>query len=146
MIAAASRNTMAEHHETILWTSPQGIRCVILPYDETRYQLKLMRELGMIKPDLYAGYANAVAASRRWREEIDVPQEEWPPPKGDRRSDCLASDDWACTRLRKASSVTIGIPSSSAFSLPRSCRRMLSRSAPTRSRTLSRAEAGFADG
>jgi hypothetical protein len=84
---------MAERHETTLWTSAQGIRCVVLPYDETRYQLKLLRELGMIKADLFAGYANAVAASRRWREEIDVPHEEWPPPQLDRRDDSVAPDD-----------------------------------------------------
>jgi hypothetical protein len=83
---------MAERHEATLWTSAQGIRCVLLPYDETRYQLKLMRELGMIKADLFAGYANAVAASRRWREEIDAPREEWPPPKLDRRGDSVVPD------------------------------------------------------
>jgi hypothetical protein len=84
---------MAERHETTLWTSARGIRCVLLPYDEARYQLKLVRELGMIKADLFAGYANALAASRRWREEIDVPREEWPPPKLDRRDDSVAHDD-----------------------------------------------------
>jgi hypothetical protein len=31
-----------------------------------------MREFGTIKADLFAGYANAVAASLRWRDEIDV--------------------------------------------------------------------------
>jgi len=55
-----------------LWTCDRGIRCVLLPYDDTRYQLRLMREHGTIKTDLFAGYANAVAASRKWREEIDV--------------------------------------------------------------------------
>jgi hypothetical protein len=83
---------MAERVETTLWTSLQGIRCVVLPYDETRYQLKLLRELGMIKADLIAGYANAVAASRRWRQEIDAPREEWPPPKLDQRDDGVVPD------------------------------------------------------
>jgi hypothetical protein len=63
---------MSSRGETTLWTCDRGIRCVLLPYDETRYQLRLMREHGTIKTDLFAGYANAVAASRKWREEIDV--------------------------------------------------------------------------
>ena len=88
----SKRETMAERHETTLWTSPHGIRCVVLPYDETRYQLRLLRELGMIKADLFAGYANAVAASRRWRDEIDAPREEWPPPKLDQRDDSVVPD------------------------------------------------------
>jgi hypothetical protein len=76
---------MAERHETTLWMSPQGIRCVLLPYDETRFQLKLMRALGVVKADLFPDYANAVAASQRWREEIDVPYQEWPPDMGSSR-------------------------------------------------------------
>jgi hypothetical protein len=41
---------------------------------ETRYQLKLLREFGTIKADLFAGHADAVAASRQWREEFDIPR------------------------------------------------------------------------
>jgi ABC-type antimicrobial peptide transport system permease subunit len=33
-----------------------------------------VRELGTIKADLFAGYASALAASRRWREEFDIPR------------------------------------------------------------------------
>jgi hypothetical protein len=84
---------MAERHETTLWTCPQGIRCVLLPYDEARYQLKLVRDTGTIKADLFAGQANAVAASRRWREELDVPRAEWPPVKLDRPDDASMPDD-----------------------------------------------------
>lgn len=57
---------------TTLWMCDRGIRCVLLPYDETRYQLRLVRDLGTIKTDLFAGYANALAASRKWRDEIDI--------------------------------------------------------------------------
>jgi hypothetical protein len=85
--------TMAERQETTLWTSPQGIWCVVVPYDETRFQLKLLRELGMIKADLFAGYVTAVAAARRWRQEIDVPREEWPPPQRDRGDDSRVLED-----------------------------------------------------
>jgi hypothetical protein len=66
------RSVMSRRGETTLWTCPQGIRCVLLRYDETRYQLKLVRQLGTIKADLFAGYANALAASRQWREEFDI--------------------------------------------------------------------------
>ena len=45
---------MVRRGETTLWTCPLGIRCVLLTYDETRYQLKLVRELGTIKADLFA--------------------------------------------------------------------------------------------
>jgi hypothetical protein len=76
-----------------LWTCPRGIRCVLLPYDEARYQLKLVSDAGTIKADLFAGHAHAVAASRRWREEIDVPREEWPPPTLDRRRDNSITPD-----------------------------------------------------
>jgi hypothetical protein len=93
MNAAANRGTMAQRHETTLWTSPQGIRCVVLPYDETRYQLKLVRDTGTIKADLFAGHGNAVAASRRWREEVDVPREECSPPRLDRRDDSITRAD-----------------------------------------------------
>jgi hypothetical protein len=76
---------MAEQQATTLWICPQGIRCVLLPYDEARYQLRLVRDTGTIKADLFAGHANALAASQRWRAEIDVPRDEWPPPTLDRR-------------------------------------------------------------
>jgi hypothetical protein len=91
--AAASYYAMAQPNETTLWTCPQGIRCVLLPYDEARYQLKLVRETGTIKADLFAGHANAVTASRRWREEIDLPREEWPPSKLNRREEGVAPGD-----------------------------------------------------
>jgi hypothetical protein len=67
---AAVPKVMVRRSETTLWSCPLGIRCVLLPYDETRYQLKLVRELGTIKADLFACYASALAASRRWREEF----------------------------------------------------------------------------
>jgi hypothetical protein len=84
---------MAEQQGTTLWTCPQGIRCVLLPYDEARYQLRLVRDTGTIKAELFAGQANAVTASHRWRGEIDVPREEWPPPTLDRGDGSVTRDD-----------------------------------------------------
>ena len=62
---------MVQRGGTTLWTYQHGIRCVLLPYDETRYQLRLVRELGTIKTDLFDGYANAVTASWKWFEELN---------------------------------------------------------------------------
>jgi hypothetical protein len=70
-----------------------GIWCVLLPYDQGRFQLKLVRHTGTIKSDLFAGYASALAASQRWRDEIEVPREEWPSPTLDRQPDGVTSHD-----------------------------------------------------
>ena len=62
---------------TVLWATSDGVRCVLAPYDETRYQLRLMRDDGTIKSDLFVGYAQALAASREWRHRfggVDLPQ------------------------------------------------------------------------
>ena len=48
-----------EPYLTILWSMPNGIRCVVRPYDEERFQLKLVRDQGTIKSDLCAGYLDA---------------------------------------------------------------------------------------
>ena len=70
---------MSQHDGTTLWMGSNGIRCVLLPYDDTRFQLRLMRQVGTIKADLFREYEDAVAASRRWREELEsgTPQQ-WP--------------------------------------------------------------------
>jgi hypothetical protein len=51
---------------TVLWTAPDGVRCVVTRYDETRYQLRLLRDGGTIKADLFSDHAEAVTASREW--------------------------------------------------------------------------------
>jgi hypothetical protein len=58
--------------QTVLWTTASGIRCVLVPYDERRYQLRLLRAQGTIKADLFAGYANAVAAAGEWFQQLDA--------------------------------------------------------------------------
>jgi len=62
---------MVQRGGTTLWTYEYGIRCVLLRYDETRYQLRLVRALGTIKTDLFDGYASAVAASWNWFDELN---------------------------------------------------------------------------
>jgi hypothetical protein len=56
---------------TVLWTAPNGVRCVVTRYDETRYQLRSVRDGGTIKADLFSDHAEAVAASREWRRQIE---------------------------------------------------------------------------
>jgi hypothetical protein len=56
--------------ETVLWSTPEGVRCVVVAYDETRYQLKLLRPQGTIKADLFSGYTATLAAAEDWRRQI----------------------------------------------------------------------------
>lgn len=55
---------------TVLWRTPTGFGCIILPYDGRRFQLRLTWEDGTIKSDLFASYANALLAAQKWRREI----------------------------------------------------------------------------
>ena len=50
----------------VLWTASE-VRCVLARYDETRYQLRLLRGLGTIKTELFADCAKAIVASHDWR-------------------------------------------------------------------------------
>jgi hypothetical protein len=52
--------------ESVLWSTTDGIRCIARPYDDTRYQLRLLRAEGTIKADLFHSYAAAVAAAEEW--------------------------------------------------------------------------------
>ncbi len=58
------------HHSavTVLWTESGGIRYVIAPYDETRYQLRLLRYDGTVKADLFSDYPQVRATSLDWRK------------------------------------------------------------------------------
>jgi hypothetical protein len=71
---------MAHAHQTVLWKRPDGIQCVLIPYDERRYQLRLMRAQGTIKSDLFLGYGRAIAAAREWDRDLDAVKKEdgWP--------------------------------------------------------------------
>jgi hypothetical protein len=56
---------------TVLWVATDGVRCVLREYDESRYQLRLLRENGTIKSDLFQGYAQALLESDEWRRQLD---------------------------------------------------------------------------
>jgi hypothetical protein len=55
---------------TVLWRASDGMQCVIARYDETRYQLRLLRQDGTVKADLFSDYAQALATSLDWRNEF----------------------------------------------------------------------------
>lgn len=61
---------MATVRETILWATTDGLRCVVSPYDENRFQLRLLRPTGTVRTELFADYATAVAASSGWLHQI----------------------------------------------------------------------------
>jgi hypothetical protein len=55
---------------TVLWVAQNGVRCVLREYDESRYQLRLLRENGTIKSDLVHGYSQALSESNEWRRQL----------------------------------------------------------------------------
>jgi hypothetical protein len=66
---------MRHSSTTILWTAADGIRCVLVPYDESRYQIRLMRDGGTIRADLFSGDTAALAASREWQKRLEAVDE-----------------------------------------------------------------------
>jgi hypothetical protein len=58
-------------HDTVLWIAPDGVQCVVRPYDESRYQLRLLRQNGTIKTDLFHGYNEALLESDEWRRRLE---------------------------------------------------------------------------
>ena len=56
---------------TVMWATPEGVRCVLRPYDDSRYQLRLLRDNGTIKTDLVQSYAQAVSESDEWRRQFE---------------------------------------------------------------------------
>lgn len=59
-------------HGPVLWKMADEVRCVLLQYDEERYQLKLMRAFGTIKADLSPTYDSALAAARIWLQQLNA--------------------------------------------------------------------------
>jgi len=57
--------------QTVIWATSEGVRCVVAPYDETRYQLRLLRAAGTVKADLFATLTDANRAANRWRAEMN---------------------------------------------------------------------------
>ncbi len=65
--------------QTLIWATSDGMRCVVARYDDTRYQLRLLRAEGTIKADLFASLADANRAARHWRAEVgEHDSDEWP--------------------------------------------------------------------
>lgn len=61
--------TLPSAHE--IWTTPAGLRCMVAPYDEDRYQLRLMRRDGTVRSDLFPNYDAAMAAALEWKRHVD---------------------------------------------------------------------------
>jgi len=61
---------MAMLPETTLWVTTDGIRCVVRPYDETRFQLRLLRATGTVRTELFAEYEKALATAAGWLRQI----------------------------------------------------------------------------
>jgi hypothetical protein len=59
-------------NQTLLWSTENGVQCVILPYDEHRFQLRLIRPEGTIKTDLFPGRAAALSAAGQWLEQVEA--------------------------------------------------------------------------
>jgi hypothetical protein len=76
-VATSSRHEVTQHQRgdvgqsevTVLWTASE-VRCVVVRYDEIRYQLRLLRGLGTIKSDVLGDYARALVVSREWHREF----------------------------------------------------------------------------
>jgi hypothetical protein len=57
---------MTEVDGTLLWTSPHGLRCVVVPYFG-HCQLRLLRNLHIVKTEVFDDTSSAVAAAKKWR-------------------------------------------------------------------------------
>ena len=65
--------------QTVIWSTREGVRCVVARYDETRYQLRLLRAEGTVKADLFASLADANHEAYRWRAELNEQRSSnWP--------------------------------------------------------------------
>ena len=56
---------------SVVWTTAEGIGCVIAPYEDTRYQLRLVHPEGTIKADFFTSRADALAAADCWRGDFN---------------------------------------------------------------------------
>lgn len=61
---------MFASHETTIWSTDDGVRCVVRQYDDKRYQLRLLRAAGTVKADLFAEYEEALAVAENWRRHF----------------------------------------------------------------------------
>jgi len=64
------RPAVRRQNETVMWTTSCGLTCFVSRYDENRFQLRLARNDGTVKADLFGTWAATKAASHRWRFEV----------------------------------------------------------------------------
>jgi len=57
---------MIEMDGTLLWTSSHGLRCLLVPYFD-HCQLRLLRNLQVVKTEVFTEESSALAAARKWR-------------------------------------------------------------------------------
>jgi hypothetical protein len=57
---------MAETDSTLLWTASHGLRCVVVPFF-AHYQLRLLRNLQVVKTEVFGDETLARAAAKKWR-------------------------------------------------------------------------------
>jgi hypothetical protein len=70
---------MQSRSESVIWVAADGVKCVIIPYDEARYQLRMGTAEGTIQTDLFSTWADAIAAATHWRIEFNrTRSKEWP--------------------------------------------------------------------
>ncbi len=65
---------MQPSSEIVVWSTETGFRCVLKPYDDRRYQLRLAWRDGTVKCDLFENYGQAISAATAWNAEVDARQ------------------------------------------------------------------------
>ena len=57
---------MIDADSTLVWTSSDGLRCVLVPFFG-HCQLRLLRHLQIVKTEVFDDEARALSAARKWR-------------------------------------------------------------------------------
>lgn len=55
--------------EIVLWTTAE-VRCLLVAYDDSRVQLRLVRSLGTVKTDLFTSRIDALVAAHEWQQQF----------------------------------------------------------------------------
>jgi hypothetical protein len=59
----------ASADEVVLWSTAE-VRCLLVAYDESRVQLRLVRPLGTVKTDLFSSRSEALVTAQGWRQQL----------------------------------------------------------------------------
>jgi hypothetical protein len=59
---------MTDADGTLLWTSPEGLRCLLVPFFG-HCQLRLLRNLHIVKTAVFDDEPSAVAAAKEWQRK-----------------------------------------------------------------------------